>query len=364
MERSPRARPTERRALRAIVAGILVVLATLGFAAPATAEGSVPSEVTAFVRDGSLVDQLRDVYGPDGSGGGIDFDEATTDTGPIERIHAWSPDFLAGVSREDPVILLNEWAVPVTLDEEPVGVAIVWINPDSVLPELASFDPDVPLAVGLADLPDGAALVRDSANAAWLTVDAAGLVTPIVAGSTGLASPVPIDDIAIVAPEPVVAPAPSSGTSVALAVAAALLAAVVLALLVPRLRRRAEADEPHHHHGIGHPAEHRADAEHPAVDGTDATREGDTRPIPVVAPVDDASVEVADEVEDAEDAESEGSDDEVEAVDEPSGDAASGDAEEADVDEADAVESAEDADEDSDADDTHDEDSDEDEPSA
>lgn len=226
----------------ALVAPVAVLLA-LAPATLARAEGSVPSEVRAYVTDGSLVQQLNDVYGPDANGDGIDFDDTTT-TGTIERVHVWSDALRAGEETDHPVDLLNEWIVPISIAEAPVGVATVWINPDTVAAELASFVADADLATALSAVPDGASLVHDGESAAWLALADDGILTPLVPGSTGLSTPVPIDDVAILpaaSPGPSGSGDPGTGVGLAIAVVLLLLAVIVVALIVPSVRRKKPA---------------------------------------------------------------------------------------------------------------------------
>lgn len=255
---------------------IVVPVALLLAVAPASlahAEGSVPSEVTTYVTDGSLVAQLNDVYGVNADGDGIDFDD-TTKSGVIERVHVWSDALRAGEETDHPVDLLNEWIVPVTIADEPVGLATVWINPASVRPELASFDPDADLATALSAVPDGSSLVHDVESAAWLALAADGTLTPLVPGSTGLSTPVPIDDVAILPASGVEVPTgdPGTGVGFAIAVLLLLLAVIIVALIVPGLRGRKKA----------------ADADDPAnADGEPAVLEPAVAPKAIEAPVDE-----------------------------------------------------------------------------
>jgi hypothetical protein len=230
---------------RAFVVPLAVLLA-LAPATLARAEGSVPSEVAAYVADGSLRAQLNDVYGPGPSGEGVDFDDTTT-FGTIERVHVWSDALRAGDETEQPVVLINEWIVPVSIAEAPVGLATVWINPATVRAELASYVDDADLATALSAVPDGASLVHDVESSAWLALAADGLLTPLVPGSTGLSTPVPVDDIALLPAGEAATPGGDPGTGVGFAIAVLLLliAVIVVALLLPGLRRRpaAEASE-------------------------------------------------------------------------------------------------------------------------
>jgi len=233
--------PRFRSALAAALVGLLAAaLAPAGVALAATAEGSVPSEVRAFAADGSLVAQLADVYGPGPSGEGIDFDD-TTKPGTIERVHAWSEALRNGEDTERYVELLNEWVVPISIGDEPVGLATIWINPASVAPELASFVRDADLAVALSEVPDGASLVHDPQSSAWLALAEDGTLTPLVPGTTGLSTPVPIEDVAILPADsgtPAASGDPNTGVGLAIAVLAVLFAIIVVALVVPSIRRR------------------------------------------------------------------------------------------------------------------------------
>jgi hypothetical protein len=236
-----------RSALTVPLAALLVLAPILGastLAAAVPAEGSVPSEVAAYVADGSLVAQLDDVYGVGAGGDGIEFDETTT-TGVIERVHHFSAELRAGEDTDYPLDLVNEWIVPISIAEEPVGLATIWINPTSVRPELASFDADTDLATALSAVPDGSSLVHDEVSAAWLALAADGTLTPLVPGTTGLSTPLPIDDIALLPaenePEPD-AGDPATGVGFAIAVILTLLAIIIVALVLPSLRKKKSVD--------------------------------------------------------------------------------------------------------------------------
>ncbi len=237
--------PGVRSALATSAVALLALAGPAGVAVAAPAEGSVPSEVRAYVTDGSLVAQLADVYGPGPDGEGLDFDD-TTKPGVVERVHVWSEALRNGEETDRYVELLNEWVVPISIGEEPVGLATIWINPATVAPELASFDRDADLAAALSDVPDGASLVHDPQSAAWLALAEDGTLIPLVPGSTGLSTPVPIDDVAILPPDDGVASAPgdpNTGVGLAIAVLAVLFAVIVVALVVPTLRRRREPED-------------------------------------------------------------------------------------------------------------------------
>ncbi|RQP10479.1 MAG: hypothetical protein EAS51_08750 [Microbacteriaceae bacterium] len=233
-----------RSAPRSFAVLPLALVAVLAAPAAASAsEGSVPPEVTAYVTGGGLVERLDAVYGLNADGEGIDFDDATT-PGPVSRVYHWTDDRLAGDVEANATRMVNEWVVPVTVAEEPVGVAIVWINLDTERPELAEFQADPAAAVALAEVPEAARLVRDRATGAWLALED-GVLTPLVAGASGLAGPVPLEDYEVVAPQPEPEPeVTDAGLGIAIAASVALFLVIVLALYVlPRVRRGGAPDE-------------------------------------------------------------------------------------------------------------------------
>jgi hypothetical protein len=215
---------------------LLAVAFALAPAATASASvGSVPPEVRAYVTGGGLVERLDAVYGENAAGEGIAFDD-TTAPGPISRVFRWTDERLAGDTAGKPARMANEWAVPVSIDEQPVGVAIVWINLETEQPELAEFAADADAAAALAEVPDAAQLVRDVGSSAWFAL-ADGTATPLAAGTSGVTGPTPVDELELVPPTP--EPAPSTedpGFGIAIAVAALLFAVVVTLLVVRRSR--------------------------------------------------------------------------------------------------------------------------------
>jgi len=236
-----------RSAARALVAASLVAVSVSAVPTAASAsEGSVPAEVRAYVKGGGLVDRLDDVYGENAAGEGIPFDD-TTKPGPISRVFLFTDERLAGDLDGRPTRMVNQWAVPVSLGGDPLGVAIVWINLETDTAELAEFEPDADAAVALADVPDDAQLVHEPGSAAWFAL-ADDTLTPLVAGSSGVTEPTPVDEVALTTPTPAPDAADAvddSGGRVGLVIAAvAILAAVVVAaLLLPGRRRRKASGE-------------------------------------------------------------------------------------------------------------------------
>lgn len=237
-----RTRMTRSRSVLAIALTALLVLAPVAASAETgtAAEGSVPSEVARYVADGSLVAQLNDVYGVNDEGDGLAFDE-TTKPGVVERVHVWSDAIRAGEDTDHPLDLVNEWVVPISIADAPVGLATIWINPATSRPELASFEADPDLATALAAVADGSSLVRDAESAAWLALAPDGTLTPLVPGSTGLSTPVPIDDVALLPADggpPAAGGDPGTGIGFAIAVLLLLIAVIVVALVLPGIRAR------------------------------------------------------------------------------------------------------------------------------
>lgn len=148
--------------------------------------GSVPDVVAHYVASELLAD-LDDLVGVGADGKGIDFGDAST-VGSLHRAWVFTPAFLGGERTDIPVALVNLWAAPVSVDDAPVGVATIWIDPRTASPALADFERDADAATALEGVPEGARLVRDAERAAWFALEETRL-TPLVAGASGLAAP-------------------------------------------------------------------------------------------------------------------------------------------------------------------------------
>ena len=231
------------RASAALAAVIGLAAAGLGLAlvpagAASASLGSVPAEVSAYVADGAMVSRLNDVYGPNASGtAGIKFDD-TTKPGPVSRVYEWTADRLANRATTHPVQLTNNWVVPITIAGKSVGVATIWINPQTVDAELADFSPSPALGSALTTVPATAALVRDAATGAWLAL-ADSTVTPLVAGKSGITAPVPVGSLKLspAAAAPIATTEPNTGLALAIGIVALIVIVIVVALLLPRGRR-------------------------------------------------------------------------------------------------------------------------------
>lgn len=240
--------PARARAAFAAVLGLAAGMLglTLAPAGAASASlGSVPAEVTAYVTSGAMVARLNDVYGPNASGtSGIKFDD-TTKEGPISRVYEWTADRLANKATDHPVQLTNNWVVPITIGGKSVGLATIWINPQTVDAELAEFAPSAALGTALTTVPATAALVRDTTTGAWLAL-ADGTVTPLVAGRSGLTGPVPVGSLKLAPPAPA-SPSttePNTGLALAIGVVGLIVIVIVVALLLPRRRRASKNPQP------------------------------------------------------------------------------------------------------------------------
>ncbi|GAA2072580.1 hypothetical protein GCM10009840_01580 [Pseudolysinimonas kribbensis] len=228
-------------ALLALAAPVAVALLLAGPAAPARASlGSVPVVVSDYVADGSLQARLQQLYGPGTKGAGVDFD-STTKTGDITRVWEWTADRYAHPASTHPIQLTNYWIVAITISAKPVGVAAVWINPKTDGPDLAQFTASSALADALAKVPANAALVHDSAAAAWFAV-AGKTADPLVAGRSGVTAPTQVADLKLAKPGAPPAPGgdPNTGIGLAVGLLVVLVIVIVVALVLPdRLRRAA-----------------------------------------------------------------------------------------------------------------------------
>jgi hypothetical protein len=224
-----------RAAVAVLLSGLFAALA-LGPAGTASASlGSVPAEVAAYVANGGMVTRLNNVYGKNASGAGVDFN-ATTKAGAISRVYEWTSTRLTNVKTDHPVQLTNNWVVPITIADKPVGLATIWINPQSAAPELANFDQIPGLAKALEAVPATAALVRDTTTHAWLALDA-GTVTPLIAGTSGLSTPAAVDSLTLSAgATPATPRQPAAGLVLAIFGVGGVVAVLLVALLLPRGR--------------------------------------------------------------------------------------------------------------------------------
>ncbi len=228
-------------------AALLCALVAAAFVAPHAAQasvGSVPPEVAAYATDPKgLLARLDELFGLDATGGGIAFDE-TAKAGQLNRAFAFTDAYLNGETTETPIQLVNEWTAPITIADEPVGLALIWINQTTIDPELADFTADPTLATALAEVPADVTLVHDADRSAWFTLVETEL-TPLVPGSSGVTAPISLEDyqqrlLDASAQAPTQEPA-SSVTTLSIVVIVASLLVIAAVLLVPVVRQRRRA---------------------------------------------------------------------------------------------------------------------------
>ncbi|MHB1170934.1 MAG: hypothetical protein ACYCZY_00240 [Lacisediminihabitans sp.] len=249
-ERSAPGRIRARRRRGRVAFALLIVVlsgSVIGSKAAAADEPKVPEQVASYFATG-LVPRLTDLYGPGAkAGSGMAFDE-TTKVGTIHRLLAWTADFLAGKQTSSSTELTNNWIAPVSdKDGTVLGLATVWINPGSDLPELATFDPGPQLAKALAAAPAGTLLVHDPARSAWFATDGK-TVTPLVPGTSGLSAPTsPSGFQKLLRTDAAARATANAGTNPGLLVAGLTLGVVVVILgifvLLPDRKRRARVGE-------------------------------------------------------------------------------------------------------------------------
>ncbi len=218
-----------RRSVLKSTATIVVVLVLGLLGAPSASaddQPQVPHQVSDYFANG-LIPRLIDLYGSgDGVTAGTDFD-ATTTVGRISRVFEWTPDFLAGKHGDAPTRFTNNWVASVSVRGAFLGLATVWINPASDLPELSSFD-SPELAMRLSSAPAKSSLVHDTARQAWFLVNGNSL-TPLVAGTSRVTGTTTTDayQLSISSAQP-----PQSSGFSGVAISALVLGVVILGLAV------------------------------------------------------------------------------------------------------------------------------------
>lgn len=215
--------PPYRIAAAVLGVGMALLVVALG-ALPARADTTpVPEQVSEYFATG-LVPRLIDLYGPEAG--------STTDTkaGQIVRVHEWTAPFLAGTPTKLPTQLTNSWVAPVLLKDQPLGLAIAWINPASEVVELADFTAGSRIVSALAALPTDAALLRDTEHGAWFAVTD-NVLTPLVTGTSGVRVPTPVQDYQATLTA-AASPAPATAMNQGLLIAGITLGVVVVLLAV------------------------------------------------------------------------------------------------------------------------------------
>jgi hypothetical protein len=223
-------------------------------AGAAASTGSIPPAVSAFATaDDGLILELDEYFGVDQRGGGIDFSEGIT-LGEIDRIFAWSEVYHSGQSIETPVQYVNRWKVPVLIGEEPVGFAMIGIDPATVEPEMLDFIRSPGTALALMDIDTDATLVYEPETGAWFSLSD-GAIIPLVRGDSGISG-----ETTLARYQPILAnrvvelveptPHPDQGSVQSVVLIATTVLLLLLALLIPtmigqvreRRARHAEAE--------------------------------------------------------------------------------------------------------------------------
>ncbi len=231
-----------------MVVGILLAFsggqAARALPEPTLTEPTLPEPVATYFSAG-LLPRLAELYGPGKkAGSGIVFD-ATAKVGDVHRLFAWTPAFLAGTKTDTPTELTNDWVAPITVKDQLIGLATVWINPSSDQPELANFDLGPGLATALAAAPKSTVFLRDDTHSAWFASDGT-TITPLVSGTSGIATAKTIAAYqgtfpAVAASRSDAANGPNSGLAIAGIVLGVVVVLLALFVLLPFRRRRLAA---------------------------------------------------------------------------------------------------------------------------
>jgi len=212
------------------------------------ADSPVPEDVAAYFATG-LIPRLADLYGTT-SDPDTTFD-STTKVGAIQRLLAWTPEFLAGDKTDTPTQLTNTWIAPVTAKSGAIlGLAAVWINPGNNKAELADFSRGRALVDALGRAPKDTQLIDDTVQQAWFATDGKTL-TPLVTGSSGTSGPLTIAEYQkilrakAVAPKPPAAPA-NPGLLIAGITLGGVVVLLAIFILLPGRKRKNDdaADAP------------------------------------------------------------------------------------------------------------------------
>ncbi|MGV8852479.1 MAG: hypothetical protein ACOH1M_07930, partial [Rhodoglobus sp.] len=244
-----------RRRWSVAAATALVAMVTIVPAVGAVAStGSIPPDVSQFAQaDDGLVLELEEYFGVDQRGAGLDFSEGI-ELGEIDRIFLWSEAYHAGKTTDIPVQYVNRWKVPVLIEEEPIGIAMIGIDPATVEPEMIDFIRSPGTALALDDIDKDATLVHEPETGAWFSLSEDAII-PLVRGDSGVSEEITLAryqtmlsnrEVEIVES----APQPDQGSVQSVVLIATTAGVLLLALLVPtilgkvreRRERLADAD--------------------------------------------------------------------------------------------------------------------------
>ncbi|WP_050993057.1 hypothetical protein [Salinibacterium sp. PAMC 21357] len=229
-----------RRRWSATAATALIALVTFVPAAGVAAStGSIPPDVEQFAQaDDGLVLELEEYFGANQRGDGLDFSDGI-ELGEIDRIFLWSVDYHAGKATETPVQYVNRWKVPVLIGEEPIGIAMIGIDPATVEPEMIDFIRSPGTALALDDIDASATLVHEPETGAWFSlID--GAITPLVRGDSGVSSELTLAKYQSMLSSRVVnivdpTPQPDQGSVQSVVLIATTAGVLLLALLIPTI---------------------------------------------------------------------------------------------------------------------------------
>jgi len=206
--------------------------------------------VTEFAQaDDGLILELEDYFGVDARGGGLDFSDGI-DVGVIDRIFLWSDAYRSGTSTENPVQYVNRWKISILIGDEPVGIAMIGIDPATVDPELIDFIRSPGTALALDDVDTDATLVFEPETGAWVTLSD-GVIVPLVRGDSGISGATSLAEYQPVLSSRIVkvdvpSPQPDQGSVQSIVLIATTAIVLVLALLIPtviaRVRERRERE--------------------------------------------------------------------------------------------------------------------------
>ncbi|MGV8858885.1 hypothetical protein [Rhodoglobus sp.] len=234
--------PPSRHRRRWSVAAAAALFAMITFvpAAGAVASvGSIPPDVSEFAAsDDGLILELEEYFGVDERGGGLDFTDGI-ELGEIDRIFLWSEAFHSGQKTDTPVQYVNRWKVPVLIGEEPVGIAMIGIDPATVDPEMIDFIRNPGITLALDHIDEDATLVHEPETKAWFSLSD-GVIIPLVRGESGIAGETTLAqyqpelsgrEIEIVDPTP----QPDQGSVQSVVLIATTAVVLLLALLIPTI---------------------------------------------------------------------------------------------------------------------------------
>lgn len=236
------------------MAALFAIVTFVPAAGAAASVGSIPPDVTEFAQaDNGLITELEEYFGVDQRGDGLDFSDGI-ELGEIDRIFLWSEAYHSGQTTDTPVQYVNRWKIPVLIGEEPVGIAMIGIDPATVEPEMIDFIRSPGTTLALDSIDEDATLVYEPETQAWFSLSD-GVIVPLVRGDSGISGEITLAQyqrllsgrvVTIVDPTP----QPDQGSVQSVVLIATTAVVLLLALLIPtiigqvheRRERQAEAE--------------------------------------------------------------------------------------------------------------------------